>query len=95
MKKLFSLILFFVFCSIFTSPVFADGSVYNGSNWGVPYYSQDDEQSGEAEEQVWQDELDESNYENYGSDDSPAYLNRQNIDLYESNHGGDSFDLSN
>lgn len=58
------------------------------------YQSQSDEQYGEQEEQVWQGEQDESVYENYGNVDSSSYLNRENIDVYNSDHGGSDFDLS-
>lgn len=88
-------VLFLLFVIFSVNPVLADSSQGNDANWGIcPQHPQDSSQPGEAEEAVWEGERDSYIYNNYGEENSSSYLNRSRIDAYESNHGGDDFDLS-
>ncbi len=92
MKNILSIALFFIFC--LASPAFADVPNNDDTNWGIVKTKNQEASTGEAEESVWDNERDNYIYENYGTDSSSSFLNRSNIDTYESDHGGDSFDLS-
>lgn len=89
MKK-FILLLFLLFLIAFTN-VFCYASDDNDSNWGVPLDSQDRKQAGEASESTWNNEKNGIIYEDYGSNQSPSFLNIENTDLYDSGNGGDPF----
>lgn len=74
MKKIIFLV-FFIF--LFISPVIADN---NSSNWGVQPLNVNPQNGSEASERVWNRENNENVYENYGSEESPAFLNRDDVD---------------
>lgn len=93
MKKF---VLFLLLIMVSSVNAFADDSALDSTNWGIsPHRQTNSDQPGEAEEAVWEGERDEYIYNNYGEEDSSAYMNRSKVDAYESNHGGDAFDLSN
>ncbi|MFA7659522.1 MAG: hypothetical protein WCY19_08825 [Candidatus Gastranaerophilaceae bacterium] len=79
------LFLFFLF-----HPAFADDDgTSSNSNWGIPPASKDEmsaQNSGSAEE-AWSEEYNQTIYERYGSDESPAFNNRENINPNESDYG--------
>lgn len=91
MKKI---ILFFIFLTAFTFfyPALADESAYDNSNWGVHPLSDKEQKSKEtsSSEKIWNEEQDEMIYENYGSEESPAFLNRENTgtEEYDSDSSG-------
>lgn len=72
-------------------PVFADDSQTNSTNWGIQP-KQKTQPAGEPSEYVWDKEEEEYIYDNYGSEYSPAFLNRQNMNPNESDYGYGSFD---
>lgn len=76
-KILRYILLLFVFCMLHFAalPVLADDS-----NWGIQPSSQVKQPSSQAAEKTWEKEQNEKLYENYGSQDSPAFLNRENVD---------------
>lgn len=75
-----SCLLFTLSCLLFTPFAFA-----NDSNWGVQPLNKTQQNAGEASEKVWNRENNENIYENYGSEESPAFLNRENVDPATSN----------
>ena len=91
MKKSLLILILFLACQSYS---LADNSQNDNSNWGIQSGAQNEEQYGEAEEQTWQNEEDETTYKKYGNDDSPAFLNDKNTDLYDQYNGGDDFDQS-
>ena len=72
----FTLLLFTLYSLLFTPLAFADDS----SNWGVGQPSVTKPISGETSEKVWDKENNEKVYEDYGSRDSPGFLNREDVD---------------
>lgn len=85
MKRIIRCILiFFAFCHFpllhFASLAFADES----SNWGVQQPSVEKTKQGETSEKIWDNEQAERLYDDYGSPDSPGFLNREGIDPRDS-----------
>lgn len=74
LRILSSCLLFTFYFLLFTSSALADDS-----NWGIQPPSTKQVPS-QASQKVWENEQSEKLYENYGSQDSPAFLNRENID---------------
>lgn len=71
------ILLLFAFCLLrFTPLVFAD----EASNWGVQQPPAEKTKPSETSEKVWEHEQSDKLYENYGSPDSPGFLNREGID---------------
>lgn len=70
--------LLFALCTLHFAfvPVCADDE----QNWGVQPPSASVLSLRENSEKVWDREEDEFLYENYGSPDSPGFLNRENVD---------------
>jgi len=92
MKRLFFIVCMFSFLSICS--VSADESALDTSNWGVQsrpqascdydeYYEDGDTSPSED---TWNGEHDNKIYEKYGSEESPAFLNRENINPSESDY---------
>lgn len=83
MKKF---VLLFICLFSFSYPVFADEAAPDNSNWGIQPITADQQKAKEtsASEKTWNQEVNETIYDNYGSDESPAFLNRENIDPHES-----------
>lgn len=75
MDKLISLIVFIFFTPCF---VFASDTAVDNSNWGIPLKSQNKKYLGEQEERNLDNEQNQSIYQNYGSVESPAFLNSVN-----------------
>lgn len=72
----FLLSFFFTLYSLlFTQSAFADDS-----NWGIQQQPNVNPAPSQNSQKVWEKEQNEKLYENYGSQDSPAFLNRENID---------------
>lgn len=79
MKKVF---LPLICLSLMHVPVYADDSPASASNWGIqtnPNYTKIS-----PAQKVWDAQRDEIIDERYGSDESPAFLNRENIDPVDS-----------
>lgn len=79
MKKVFLLFICLTFLYI---PVYADDSPADGSNWGIQtnqHYSKTS-----PSQKVWDTQRDQIIDEKFGSDTSPAFLNRENIDPRDS-----------
>jgi hypothetical protein len=72
----FTLLLFTLYSLLFTSLAFAGDS----SNWGVQQPSVTKPTPSEISEKVWDKENNEKVYEDYGSKDSPGFLNREDVD---------------
>ena len=84
MKNLIFLIFFLIFCSY---PVLGDDTAPNTSNWGVQPIPQNKlpiDKTFSPSENIWGNEQDDYIYNNYGSEESPAFLNRENINPNES-----------
>ena len=75
MNKLIILIAFVFFMPCL---VFASDAAVDNSNWGIPLKPQNRQTSGEQEERVIDNEQNQAIYQNYGSEDSPAFLNSVN-----------------
>lgn len=73
-------ILCFLVLFLLSLPVFADES----SNWGVQPPPATVQNTKENSEKVWDREENQNIYENYGSGDSPEFLNRGGIDPRDS-----------
>lgn len=72
------ILILFAFCTLhFTSLAFADD---NSSNWGIQPLNKSQQNGSEAAEKVWNRENNETIDENYGSEESPAFLNREDVD---------------
>ena len=90
MKQLFFLVLcLFLFLSI--SLAFADDAPCDNSNWGIQPQKQSPQKLSAAEK-TWDEEEYEYIYENYGSQESPAFLNRENINPNEADYNYGSCD---
>ena len=76
MKKFFYLSILF----LIISPALANDISANDSNWGIQSPIEKQQKEAETSEKVWEKEQSGKLYENYGSQDSPAFLNRENID---------------
>lgn len=91
MKKLFLFICLF----LVLPPVFAQSGGTPGSEFGGGYLNPDDVQKSEPKPQQksnptqdqWSELYNQTLYENYGSKDSPGFLNRENIEPEEDNNG--------
>lgn len=85
MKKIAS---FFVFLLAFSAFAFADEAPVDDSNWGI----QPEKAQGQylndvsTPEETWNDTHDTIIFDKYGSEDSPAFLNRENINPNESDY---------
>lgn len=96
MKKMFFIVISLLLCSVFNG-IFADEAAPDNSNWGVPPMSQNEQVIDEnttPSENTWNDEHDLKIYNNYGSEKSPAFLNRENINPNESDYGSGSGGVS-
>jgi hypothetical protein len=76
MRKFLS---FFIFI-LFIAPAWADDAPSSIPNWGIRLSPQAKPTSKEDSEKVWDKEQYEKLHENYGSPDSPGFLNREGID---------------
>jgi uncharacterized protein YxeA len=65
---------------LFISPALANDITTNDSNWGIQSPIEKQQKEAETSEKIWDKEQNQKLYENYGSQDSPAFLNRENID---------------
>jgi len=83
MKKLFNLIIC-LSLFLFTSCAFGDDAPSDDSNWGVQPQKQSPKIA--PSEKTWNEEQDETIYDNYGSEESPAYLNRENMNPNEADY---------
>lgn len=84
------ILLIMCFCLI-SYPVFADDAPADNSNWGVQPAYQDADDSSPSQD-AWDRERDEIIDRKYGSEDSPAFLNRENINPNEADYGYGSTD---
>lgn len=85
MKKIFLLTA----CLLFTSfQVFADCTTIDNPNWGIQPASKNFQKQSPLQKAL-DEQRDQAIYENYGSEQSPAFLNRENIDPQDSDSGGD------
>lgn len=88
MKKIVLLIIcLFLFYS--QAPARADDDSFDDSNWGVQPINKNEHPTDKtpSAEKVWNNLRDEKIYENYGSDKSPAFLNRENINPSDDDSG--------
>lgn len=77
----------------FSYPAFGDDAPADDSNWGVqPVPQPTQDTGGSAEQDAWKREHDEIIYQKYGSEDSPSFLNRENMNPNESDYGYGSTD---
>lgn len=82
MKKIIFLVISLL---LLYYPAFADDTFYHDSNWGiqpVTNNSQKTKQTSQSEK-VWNEEHDKTIDEDYGSEQSPAFLNTENINADE------------
>lgn len=96
MKKLILLFICIV-PTVICYPVFAAEAAPDDSNWGIQPVTKDWQraQQTSSSEKAWDEEVNEKIYENYGSEASPAFLNRENINPGESDYdygSGDGLD---
>ena len=90
MKKI---ILLFIYITLFSllCPVFADDAPLDNSNWGVQplptrrYNPQTNDVP--TSEEVWDRQRDQIIEGRYGSDDSPSFLNRSNMNSNDTDDG--------
>jgi len=83
MKK----ILLLIFCLyILPCYVYADDAPCDNSNWGVQA-KPENKTNSDVSEQVWDGEEENYIYDNYGSEESPAFLNREKMNPNESDYG--------
>ena len=83
MKKIIVLLTCILLLSAYSRIVVrADEDYCDSPNWGVPQINQNEQNIGEfsSAESVWDEERDENIYENYGSNKSPTFLSRENIE---------------
>lgn len=83
-KSVFLIICIF----LFSAPTFSDGVSSDNSNWGIQPPSantQNDNTSDEEDE--WNRIHDEVIYKKYGSEESPSFLNREEMNPNESDYG--------
>lgn len=89
-------ILLFSCLSLFALfyPAFADEAAPDNSNWGIQPLTEDQQKTKviSSEEKIWNKEQDKNIYENYGSEESPAFLNRENINPGEADYNYGSGD---
>lgn len=72
----FLFVLFTLYSLLFTPLAFANEQ----QNWGVQPPPEEKIKQNETSEKVFEHEQSDKLYENYGSSDSPGYLNREGID---------------
>lgn len=89
MKKFAFLIIFILAFSYMHHALADDVNPTSDPNWGVPSenentHNDDYSKSGEDE---WDKIYDQTIYNKYGSDQSPAFLNRDNMNPGESDYG--------
>lgn len=88
MKKIFLLILFLSFTG---SPIFADNSkITNEKNLNLPAQTtpqKSNECQSSQSQQEWEQIYNQTINERYGSQESPAFLNRENIESVDDNDG--------
>ena len=88
-------LILFLFLSQSAGYVFADDTAVDNSNWGIQSHSQSESgygKPGSQSEDAWDAQQDDTIYNNYGSEESPAFLNRENINPNESDYGYGSTD---
>lgn len=86
MKKVF---LPFICLTLLYIPVYADDSPADSSNWGIQanqHYSKPS-----PSQKVWDAQRDQIIDEKFGSDESPAFLNRENMNNRDS-YSEDDYD---
>lgn len=85
MKKLILLTM----CILLISPAFADDYPYKDSSQFIQKQKEEarQESAKEASEQTFDQTKEQLIYDYYGSIESPAFLNRENIDPEEPNNG--------
>lgn len=89
MKKIILLIICLSLISLFY-PVFADDAPLDNSNWGVqPPPTRYDKGTNTAptSEEVWDKQREQLIEGRYGSDESPSFLNRENMNPYDTDDG--------
>lgn len=89
MKK-FAFLIIFILAFSYTHHAFADDvNPTSDPNWGVPSENENTHQADEdtPTEDEWDKIYDQTIYNKYGSDESPAYLNRENMNPGESDYG--------
>lgn len=93
MIKKFALLIMSCMFS-FCPAVLASDSSVDDSNWGVYPQNRDEENAEETSsaEDIWNYERSDLIYNNYGSDQSPAFSNRENINPNECDYGYGSTD---
>lgn len=74
--SLYLCILFTLYSLLFIPFALADDS----SNWGIQQPQVEKTKQGETSEKVWEKEQSEKLYQDYGSTDSPGFLNREDVD---------------
>ena len=85
----FCLLLSIIF--LFTGAALASDTAVDHSNWGVPDEGPPfEQQAGEPAEQVWDEERDSFIENNYGSENSPAFLNTQEVPENEYEYDSDA-----
>lgn len=85
MKKFTSLV---VVLMCLASPAWADGGAIDDSNWGIQSTPSQIQAAPPVSnsEQTWKDTVDTTIYNKYGSEYSPAFQNRENINPNESDY---------
>lgn len=81
-------ILVSAFLILFICPIWADEAPLDDTNWGIS--PSEDYQTVSASEDTWDNQRQNIIEEKYGSDQSPAFLNRARITPYEDGNDGDS-----
>lgn len=91
MKKV-SLLIIFLFIFSYMNHAFADDvNPTSDPNWGVKPKNENAAQADESNqsEEEWNKIYDQMMYNKYGSDESPAFLNREKMNPSESEYGYD------
>lgn len=91
MKKVFLLSLFLFFNSCF---VLADDTAVDNSNWGIQPQKQIS-QKPSAAEKTWNEEEYHLIYDDYGSDKSIYFLNRENMSPTENDDQDEDYESNN
>lgn len=91
MEKFILLLIYLFMFSLFY-PAFADSEApSDNSNWGIPTAPSGQLQGSPSPAQnVWDEERNNIIDKNYGSETSPAFLNRDKINPYEDGNDSDS-----
>lgn len=86
MKKIASL---FISTFFLLSPAYGDDTPLDDSNWGIQHRASNtsESQNISPSEQAWNETIDTAIYDQYGSEYSPAFSNRENMNPNESDYG--------